>query len=135
MAVDQPNVPAESPTEPLEINGNGEYALDIVGESHYQDALSEICGGKTRDSHDLDRLATLVFENNPNDQNAVRVDIEGKTVGYLQRPHAQQLRRQITGSGFPNTILSCSAKIVGGWDRGKGKEGYFGVKLDIPFTP
>lgn len=34
--------------------------------------------------------------------------------------------------GCPGADVKCSAMIVGGWDRGKGDTGYFGVKLDLP---
>ena len=38
---------AKSPRKYAHIDGPGEYALDIVGESHYQKALEMITGGKT----------------------------------------------------------------------------------------
>ena len=28
--------------------------------------------------------------------------------------------------------MTCSALIVGGWDRGPDDQGYFGIKLDLP---
>jgi hypothetical protein len=31
--------------------------------------------------------------------------------------------------------ISCKAKIVGGWDRGEGDRGYFGVKLSLALPP
>src|SRR4051812_31164097 len=58
--------------------------LPIVGESNYQDALSRLCGGYTRDGHQLHTRASLVPEpSNPYDKNAIRVDIDAQTVGYL----------------------------------------------------
>ena len=119
--------------ENQEIPGEGEYALQIVGESHYQEALAAICGGKTEDGHEKEVEARLVFENdNRYDDHAVRVDIDGKAVGYLKREHARQVRKQIKRDDPP---ITCKAVIVGGWDRGHGDTGHFGVKLDIPYEP
>lgn len=40
--------------------GPGTYSIDIVGESRYQSALEEICGGRTEESHRKVVVATLV---------------------------------------------------------------------------
>ncbi len=113
--------------------GPGTYSLDIVGESKYQAVLSAICGGCTEDGHEKLVEATLIHEDdNPYDNKAIRVDIRGKTVGYLSRENARQYREKLREAGYPCMIATCSAMIVGGWDRGDGDKGYFGVKLDIP---
>jgi hypothetical protein len=112
--------------------GPGTYLADIVGESHYQDALDAICGGKTERGHHKIVKALLVCENNnPADNQAIRVDIEGKTVGYVSRLNARRIRRQLIKGGFAGLTGLCSAKIVGGWDRGGEDTGYYGVKLDL----
>ena len=109
------------------------YAFDIVGESHYQDALEKICGGKTEEGHEKIVKATIVLEdNNPHDSNAVRVDVNGMTVGHFSREGAVSYRRELKKAGFPGITATCSAMIVGGWDRGGGDTGNFGVKLDLP---
>ena len=60
--------------------------VDVVGESHYQDALEEICGGRTKYDVYKRVKATLIPEDdNPVDPLAVRVEIEGRTVGYLNK--------------------------------------------------
>lgn len=86
--------------------------LGIVGESNYQAALKKIAGrGDVRHSC----YADLVLEDdNRHDSNAVRVDIEGRTVGYLSREHALAYRQQI---GQEST---CAAVIVGGDGRSLG---------------
>ena len=77
--------------------------------------------------------AQLVLENdNPHDSMAVRVDIQGQTVGYLSREHARQYRRQLERAGYPSTDAYCNARIRGGWDRGEGDQGQYGVFLDLP---
>jgi len=71
-----------------ELPGPGTYSLDVVGESNYQDALDEIVGERTDESAEFYTKAELYLEsNNKYDKNAVRVDIDGLTVGYLSLIH------------------------------------------------
>ena len=114
-------------------NGPGTYSVDVVGESHYQKALERICGGRTENSQRLVVEAFLVLEDdNPHDSKAVRISIQGKTVGYLDRETARSFRKQIAGIRMTGVAAKCSAIIVGGWHRGGGDRGHFGVKLDLP---
>lgn len=114
------------------IKGPGAFTVDVVGESHYQENLEKICGGRTRESQDLKVRATLIPESdNPYDKNAVRVDIQGKTVGHLSREAAGEYRRDLRAAGFQNAPATCWANVRGGWKRGQD-EGHFGVKLDLP---
>lgn len=117
------------------ITGPGDYFIQVVGESSYQDALEEICGGRTEDGADEFVDAFLILEDtNPNDHNAVRVDIGGGTVGYLTRDFAVQYRQRLAEAGYPRLIGRCRAHIRGGWDRGGHDRGHFGVWLDLPFA-
>lgn len=68
----------------------------------------------------------------PYDNKAIRVDIQGETVGYLSRELARNFRERMKEAGHPGLTARCSAIIVGGWDRGGGDIGYFGVKIDLP---
>jgi hypothetical protein len=69
----------------------GGRTVDVVGESHYQEALELITGGKTEEAHDLEKWASLIREpDNPYDRNAVAVYIDGRKVGYLSRDDAPQ---------------------------------------------
>ena len=115
------------------IQGPGSYEFDVVGESYYQDALERICGGRTKSGVEKKVVAMLVLEDsNPHDKLAVRVDVDGKPVGYLSRDEARQYRKRLQEQGFPELIATCNALIVGGWDRGGGDRGHFGVRLDLP---
>ena len=116
-----------------DLSGPGAYGVEIVGESNYQSALERICGGRDEESARKQVKALLVLENeNPHDSNAVRVDIDGETVGYLSRREAKQYRVRLKEAGYPELRGRCDAIIVGGWDRGRGDRGHFGVKLDLP---
>ena len=110
----------------------GSFTVEVVGESNYQPALESICGGRSRDGAEKYVTATLVPEDsNPYDENAVRVDIEGRTVGYLSRHAAKAYRKRLKTSGAPST-RDCPAVIRGGWDRGRRDQGSFGVRLELP---
>jgi hypothetical protein len=113
--------------------GPGAYQFDIVGESKYQAVLEEICGGRTEESAEHYAEALLYLEDsNPFDNQAVRVDIAGKTVGYLSRDNARAYRKQLRQLGHSQLVCCCNAVVVGGWRRAHADEGHFGVKLDLP---
>lgn len=113
----------------VRLAGDGEYGLDVVGESHYQGDLERLAGGRTRDGVEVETQAELIPEDdNPHDKKAVRVAIGGRTVGHLSRDDARAFRESV---GRPAT---CAALIVGGWDRGKGDRGHFGVRLDADLS-
>ncbi len=101
--------------------------LDVVGESHYQENLRRICGRPTANGENRWKSATLVPEpDNPHDGKAVRVDISGRTVGYLPRESAGRLFATLPAEG-----LQVRAHITGGWQR-KGSRGHYGVKVTLP---
>jgi hypothetical protein len=110
----------------------GSYSLEVVGESNYQKALERICGGRSRDGAEKHVTATLVLEDsNPYDENAVRIDIAGSTVGYLSRHDAKSYRGRLKQMGEGSLTQECRALIRGGWDRGRNDRGNFGVRLDL----
>jgi hypothetical protein len=117
----------------IEIPGPGKYAVNVVGVSQYQDALERVCGGRSEESAERIVKADLVPEDaNPHDENAVRVDIAGSTAGYLSRDNARHFRKNLSEAGVAGMTVRCSAKIVGGWDKGPRDRGHFGVRLDLP---
>lgn len=100
--------------------------LKIVGESHYQEALEQIVGGRTEESADFEVDVSLIPENdNPYDPNAVAVEIDGETVGYLSKASAKKYRAKFGD----HDSEEWPARIVGGWDRGDGDRGNFGVQM------
>ena len=117
------------------LSGDGTYATEAVGESEYQDELSQIVGGKQERSVEHFCTAILVPEpRNPYDSNAIVVTIDGLQVGYLSRPLAKVWSERLARIGKPTGLTQVPAVIVGGWKRqkrGKTDEGHFGVKLDF----
>jgi len=129
--------PASSP-EPEHIaviRGPGTYSFEVVGESNYQSAFDRIFGEKEEDGIDEEVMAELIpDDDNKYDKNAIRVAINGMTVGYLPRKLAKQFRAELgkSGLGKQHRSLHARAKVKGGWDRGDGDTGMYGVWLDLP---
>lgn len=116
------------------IVGDGLFEFNIVGESRYQPALDRMCGGRTEDGHEHECQALLVEEpNNPHDGNAVKVTIQGETVGYLSRDAAPRYKKAARAAGLSGQPVLVDALIVGGWTRGRRGDGHYGVKLDMAF--
>jgi hypothetical protein len=113
--------------------GNGGYRIDVAGESFYEESFSSLCGERTITGARIEVRARLELEdNNPHDKHAVRVMIQGLQVGHLSRDDARAFRRLVRyGSLAEHEIFECSAVICGGWDRGDGDKGNFGVRLDL----
>jgi hypothetical protein len=111
--------------------------VDVVGEATYQSALERIAGGKTPEGGQRKRFtAQLVREpTNKWDRNAVRCDIGGQPVGYLSRDEASAFHAVIDGLTSEGTPATCRASLSGGWDRGGGDTGHFGVVLNVVTPP
>jgi rubrerythrin len=110
----------------------GNETLEVVGESHYQEALWNIAGGSRGDRVRFDTHAVLVPEpNNEYDPNAVKILIEGNLVGYLSREDAASYRPGLLSlmNSSVNGLVALNAAIVGGGQRADGY-GMLGVFLD-----
>lgn len=112
----------------VKIDGDDEYEFEIVGESHYQDELDEICGGKIPGGHDHLCVAYLVPEpENPFDQNAIAVFVDNLKVGYIPKDFAAMF----TAKNPHKATVTADAVIVGGWLEEDDHEGSYGVRLDL----
>lgn len=131
------------PAGAVTLSGTGSFDVKAVGTSRYQRALSAISEWRYRRAledpatnvggfNHIVLWARLIHEDsNPHDHKAIRVDIDGLTVGYLDRERARYYRRKIRLAGFPCETSYCKARISGGWDRGAEDKGLFGVRLDL----
>lgn len=100
------------------------YLVDIVGEQSYQANLRKIAGPKQEKSKYVKVMARVVSEPfNAYDKNAVKIEINGLTVGYLSRNDAKLLAGKVINKTVP--VL-----INGGW-LDNDSEGSYGVKLGI----
>lgn len=125
----------EEEPEEVFLRGAGNFDLEIVGESFYQDNLEAICGPRNERGENREAVASLILEdeNKFDRNNAVRVEIEGKQVGYLSKKVARAYRSTMKENGHLHSIVTCNANIRGGWQRKNGNIGSYGVWLDIPF--
>lgn len=118
------------------LSGTGDFDLEVKGESHYQAALEAICGPRKEAGEERTVDAQLILDDrNPHDSQAVRVEIDGRLVGYLGRDAARAYRKALRDSGHPRAVATCKAQIRGGWRRtsGRGERlGSYGVWLDVP---
>ena len=107
--------------------GNRDFAVKAVGESFYDGNLRELCGPAEDHMRQFAKTAILTLENdNPYDRNAVRVDVDGLTVGHLSRNDAKRFRAAYAGR--VTTRLSCAALLIS--LRGNAASDY-GVRLDL----
>ncbi|MFL5481122.1 MAG: HIRAN domain-containing protein [Gemmatimonadaceae bacterium] len=117
----------KSDLSPVRVDGDGRFAMPVVGESFCEGAFLEICGPRRPEGYDVVVAAALVPENdNRADPKAVRVEVSGKKVGYLSRSMARRYRMR-----FARRTVYCKARITGGWNRGGTDTGNFGVRLDL----
>jgi len=110
----------------------GHETLEVVGESHYQEALWRIIGGRNPDPVRHETYAVLVPDpSNRYDPNAIEVRVDGTLVGYLSRDDAAAYRPGLLRlmEASTNDLVALHAVIVGGGPRRDGI-GYLGVFLD-----
>ena len=113
----------------------GDFDFEVVGESHYQKALAKLAGDHGDQSPNLQVKAVLIPDNkNPHDDKAVRVEVEGYTVGHLSRDDARSFRRRLGAKKLGVVPTGCDAIIMGGYLARDGTRASYGVSLDIkPF--
>jgi hypothetical protein len=118
-----------------QLTSDGQFGFHVVGESHYQSDLAKIAGGITDEGVHQECAALLRLEpTNQYDPNAVEVLISGMRVGYIPAVQAPEMCALFHSVGISE--VECKAVIQGGWDRGEGDTGEFGVRLNIvrPFA-
>ncbi len=113
-----------------------EETFQVAGESHYQAGLARLTGGPSGDGFRDDCTARLLPEpSNPHDPNAVAVYIGAEKVGHLGRDDAIEHRPAIDAAIAAYGAATVRATIKGGWDRGGGDTGFFGVELQLGVRP
>jgi len=111
----------------------GPHDLEVVGESHYQEAIVRVLGLRNPPTAPIrvDISAMLVAEvDNPYDANAISVWINGQKVGHLSRADArryraglQMLERSVGGP------IALRGVIAGGGPRDDDERSLLGVFL------
>lgn len=113
----------------------GDYDFEVVGESFHQPALKTIAGHHGDNAASLETTAVLMTDdNNPHDNKAVKVLINGQQVGHLSRDDARKYRRRLTAKKQGLVAAQCGALVMGGFIGKDGQRAYYGVRLDMkPF--
>jgi tetratricopeptide (TPR) repeat protein len=107
-----------------------DFALDVVGESHYQDEIRRIAAGRTEKRERVEFRVVLIPEpDNEYDPAAVAVHAEqGGIVGYLASEDAAELQPKIMAmKKSKNRYPACMAVLTGGY----GEKRSIGVVLDL----
>lgn len=77
-------------------------------------------------------IAILIPESdNKYDKNAVRIDVNELTVGYLSRNDAIIFRELLKANNLENQITICNATINGGFVMDNNKKASYGIFLKI----
>lgn len=114
------------------LQGNNQYNFHIIGEAAFQENLLHLAGRKQEKAKCIKLNALIQAEpTNQFDAQAVRVQINGYTVGYFDRQTAMDFKTTLAARQIaPSTVFKANASIVGGWKDHKS-EGDFSVYLDI----
>jgi hypothetical protein len=121
---------------------NGATALEVRGEASYQPPLEALAGGHSREGADRPVIAILQREpTNKYDPNAIEVlarlekqpDKAATLVGYIAREKAALMAPALDRFEANEQRVALRGRIIGGWDRGDGDIGHFGIWLK--YTP
>lgn len=111
----------------------GTKALEVVGESHYQDDLWRVVGGQRHERVRLPVVADLIPDpKNHYDPHAVAVHVDRVLVGHLPRATAALVFAPLVGMYQqinPGECIAVRGEVVGGSDGNDGREGSLGVFL------
>lgn len=127
---DAPRPAQPSPDEPgYWSRFEGHARINVVGESLYQGAIIKSSGAPARGEFRSECTAHLVPEpTNPHDKFAVRVEIDGRHVGYLARGSARRYHRRLAVMLADGQSVSCFALVA---RRAEGNPN-LGVSLWLP---
>lgn len=109
----------------IKLHGPGTYEFGIIGASRHRPALKKLYGQGSPDGKQVE--AILVLENS---SEAVRVEVNGHTVGHLMPDVASEYRRRLSEEGFLNARGACRARISA--RHGTVDHVDFAVRLDLP---
>lgn len=108
------------------------HRFQLVGEFYYQSAFKKLVGNHGDRGAHLEYLAILIPENtNKFDNQAIRIDIKGMTVGYFNRNDARRFRMRLNTKRLAGQTTTCNAVIEGGQLLYDGNRSNYSVSLAI----
>lgn len=103
------------PLRPIAVWSQNEWCnQQVAGESYYEDALRAVLGPEVTSGIERMTLARLVPEpSNAHDRNAVAVQIDGQTVGYLPREDAARFQPMLSELGARGLVAETTCRVWG----------------------
>lgn len=115
---------------PIQLANSNRFT-EVVGESHYQLALTQVAGKKSEYSASKQVEANLKYNpKNKHSDTAVAVYVGYRKVGHLPHDNAVEFIKFARDNDWLDRTFLCNAKIVGGWKR-DDSEGDYGIKLKV----
>lgn len=120
-------VPESELTSVMEgLEGDGSYAVPVLGEVHIGRILEDVCRDELPQvGQDTVVWALVRIEKANRNLRGVSVEIAGRRVGHLSPADAQALQQR---AGGDNWQFPCRAVIHGGWKYGRI---HYELRLDI----
>ena len=108
----------------------GVGGIDVVGESNYRDAIDHVVRGPHEGGVRATYWAELVPEtNNPYDNNAVAVRINGERLGYLARADAKRYRPVLEDVAAAGRKAAVRCSVMYGWTRPGQDRGDYSLRV------
>ena len=114
----------------IRFRGSGRYDHNLVGVSRYLGNLAKVYGDRQSDEGKVVDAVLILDNGNAKDSNAVRVEVQGHTVGYLPPDLARAYRRRLEEGAYLNARGICRAKITSRMYRSIGAD--YVIRLDLP---
>jgi hypothetical protein len=114
------------PPVPAALEGDGAYAVPVLGEVHVGRILAAVCHDELPPVGQHKVVSAVVrVGNTDRDSQAVSVEIAGREVGHLSPADARALRRRV---GRDGEQFKCRAAIHAVWQRGRV---HYDLRLDV----
>jgi hypothetical protein len=88
-------------------------SIPVVGAEFFAKNLRDALGASGEQGHEVHRHGVLIFEDeNAYDRYAVRVELDGRPIGYLPRPNAIALRDLAQRQTPPGTNMARAIRAL-----------------------
>ena len=126
---DAPSLTSRQP--PLRLQGPGTFEFVVLGAARHQPDLEKLCDVRQSDPKIVEALL-VPADANEKYKNAVSVEVQGRTVGYLAPELAEAYRKRLVESGYPGARTRCKAKIIARLHSSVGGSTDYAIRLDLP---
>ena len=117
------------------IKGKGNYDFEVLHEEEHLKNIQLVCNDFVKPGQFKDEIAIITSEGNHYlYDNTIRVDIAGKTVGYLNQDDTKLFTKRLNKNDKHNYIMSCNARIFINKNKGMFKKATYAIRLDLPIT-